>query len=119
MNKLICCMPVTWLILSLVFLLCKQTLAQKNDSLNPSSTATFHVLTNSYEEFTIYIKNNYSSSIQMNWTKINQNLPAGWDYALCDYQTCYPGIPSSGSMSPILPGDSGYFKLNILSGSTS
>ncbi len=52
------------------------------------------------------------------WTLIEENLPAGWDYSLCDYNDCYIGIPPTGVMETITlaqsqDGFEGFFSLSI------
>lgn len=63
--------------------------------------------------FDIYQRNVSGDTIQLAWTKIYQDIPAGWDYSLCDKGTCYPGFPLSGSMLPVSIPDSGFMGVNV------
>lgn len=75
-----------------------------------------------FEGYDIDINTPSPEAIQYNWELISNTLPASWSYSLCDYGGCAVGIPASGSMSPITQseaqnGVTGWFKLNLTTGS--
>lgn len=55
-------------------------------------TAPFFTIT----IFDIFQDNISGSPLNLGWTLISNNLVAGWGYSLCDFNTCYTGIPASG-----------------------
>jgi hypothetical protein len=61
----------------------------------------------------IYQRNISGDTIQLAWTKVYESIPAGWDYSLCDFGTCYPGFPAGGTMALVLPPDSGFLGVNV------
>lgn len=82
-------------------------------SLDPSNTI---ITVAPYEElsiFDIYQINETDSNIVFGWERISVNLPSGWDYSLCDYPSCYTGIPNSGTMDSVGGGYMGFLGLNI------
>lgn len=71
----------------------------------------------------MYFAPNPLDAIQFNWTLISNDMPSMWSYSLCDYTSCYPGIPSNGSMTPITAaeaqnGTQGFFKISLHPGTT-
>ncbi len=57
-------------------------------------------------------------AITFKFERIANTIPAGWDYSLCDYTSCYVGIPATGTMTPISLADAqngigGYFNLSV------
>ena len=69
-----------------------------------------------FDELTItdiFMQNTSDNDIQLKWKLISNSLFAGWDFSLCDYTTCYAGLPDSGSMTPVPPGERGFLGLNV------
>lgn len=64
--------------------------------------------------FDIYQYNNQSDTIILKWFKISEDMPVGWEKSLCDLGSCYPGLPNSGTMFPVSPGDSGFLGWNVI-----
>ncbi len=61
-----------------------------------------------------------SSAITFGWEKISNTLPIGWDYSMCDYTTCYPGVPDNATMTTLtyadfVAGDLGFLKVTASS----
>ena len=57
-------------------------------------------------------------AITFKWELISHDFPFEWYFSLCDFSACYPGIPPSGTMTPISGTDAangvqGYFKLTV------
>jgi hypothetical protein len=62
----------------------------------------------------IYQFNNSDDTIGLTWETVLVDVPAGWDYSICDNGTCYVGIPDGFTMpNPVPPGDSGFLGLNL------
>ena len=72
-------------------------------------TANFNTLS----IYDIYQVNVSNASIELNWQLISTNIPAGWDYSMCELGTCFPGIPNGGTMDSVVAGDMGFLGLNI------
>lgn len=73
-------------------------------------------MTPAFDQLTIvdiYQENTSNTTIQLKWKLISNELFPGWDFSLCDYTTCYPGIPDSGTMTPVPPGEKGFLGLNV------
>lgn len=61
----------------------------------------------------IHFDNPNGDSLQLHWRLVETNQPAGWDIDLCDYGTCYIGIPSNGLMNPVYDTIQAYIKLIV------
>lgn len=61
----------------------------------------------------IWQTNVSADTIILKWTLIDNGVLATWDYSLCELGTCFPGIPDSGTMDPVPPGEQGFLGLNI------
>lgn len=79
----------------------------------PNDTIETIVPQNQLTILDIYQRNISGDTILLAWTKIYEDIPAGWDYSLCDKGTCYPGFPLSGSMALVTPPDSGFMGVNV------
>ncbi|HET6243218.1 MAG: T9SS type A sorting domain-containing protein [Bacteroidetes bacterium] len=88
-------------------------LLAQNYTVSPSNSLDIVLNIDEYSGRQISFVNNLNKTINLEWQLISNNLIAGWDYSLCDYGTCYAGVPNSGVMDPIVPGDSGFVKMNI------
>lgn len=64
----------------------------------------------------IYFDNPSGNPLQLHWRLVESNLPELWDVDLCDYGTCYIGIPSNGLMNPIQDTIQAYLKLIVQPG---
>lgn len=89
-----------------------QTKAQTY-SLDPANSVSVIAPYEELSIFDIYQINNTDSNIVFGWERISVNLPVGWDYSLCDYPTCYTGIPASGVMDSVGGGFMGFLGVNI------
>jgi len=73
-------------------------------------------MTAAFDELTIsdiYMLNTSDKDIQLKWKLISNDLFPGWDFSLCDYTTCYTGLPAEGTMTPVPPGEKGFLGLNV------
>ena len=56
---------------------------------------------NQANECYIYFDNPSGDSLRLRWRLVESNLPEAWDADLCDYGSCYIGIPPNGLMSTV------------------
>lgn len=64
-------------------------------------------------EVYIFFENNSGDTLQLRWKKVEASYPASWNMDLCDYGTCYVGIPANGLMNPAGPPQQPYLKLIV------
>jgi len=72
---------------------------------DPSSTVVAELQTQTYSNVDMYIETPSPQDITYRWKLVSNTIPVEWSYSLCDYTTCYPGIPASGTMTPITAAD--------------
>ena len=103
------------IILSLLFTgLCLITVAQKRYNISPSHVLSEKAEFGMYTNFKIYQNNISNDTLILKWKLISDNLIKGWDYSSCAYGICYTFIPDTlCTMSPIIPGESGFLSLTI------
>lgn len=82
-------------------------------TVTPSNTIIENVEEDDYKDFTVYFNNTTSGNINFKWSTVSNTLPTGWNLTLCDYPSCFPYVPNSGSMDPIAPGGQGLLKLTV------
>ena len=105
MNKLI--------LLLTVLLALNSYSSSPNYSLSPSAVLEDTAAFNTLGIYDIYQVNTSMNTIQLKWDIISVNIPVGWDYSICQYGTCFPGIPNGGTMDSVISGDMGFLGLNI------
>lgn len=66
-----------------------------------------------YLKYYIYQENKTSGGLVLGWNRLLADIPAGWDYSLCDFGTCYPGIPPGDVMDTVPVNDKGFLAMNI------
>jgi hypothetical protein len=66
----------------------------------------------------IYFDNPSGDTLNLRWRRLEVNMPDAWDIDLCDYGTCYIGIPSNAQMSPVYDTIQPYLKLIVQPGQT-
>ncbi len=81
--------------------------------ISPSKTIIVSATANQLTIFDIYQRNISGNPLNLGWKRISLTIPSGWDYSLCDYGTCYPGLPDTGAMATVAIADSGFLGLNI------
>lgn len=82
-------------------------------SITPNDTL---VVTAPYFTITIFdiFQDNISGApLNLAWTLVSNNLVPGWDFSLCDYTTCYTGLPASGTMTTVPDSGQGFLGLNV------
>jgi hypothetical protein len=82
-------------------------------TVTPSNVVTQNIEEDDYVDVTIDFNNTTSSNIVFKWTQGTNTLPTGWNITMCDYPSCFPYIPNSGTMDPIGPGNYGFIKLTV------
>ncbi|MFN0031211.1 MAG: T9SS type A sorting domain-containing protein [Flavobacteriales bacterium] len=67
-----------------------------------------------YTSHYIYVNNLSTEPLTMAWGNVLVDVPAGWEYSLCDIGICYIGIPSGATVAQdIAVGSAGYFGINL------
>ena len=87
--------------------------AQQSFTISPDDTLAGTAAYDQLSIYDIYMENTTNKKVSLSWSVVSIDLPAGWDYALCDLGTCYVGIPSSGTMDSVDVGGMGFLGLNI------
>lgn len=82
-------------------------------SISPNDTLIVTAPANQLSIFDIYQNNISGDTLYLAWNLISMNIQSGWDYSLCDYASCYTGLPSSGTMDPVISTSMGFLGLNI------
>lgn len=76
-------------------------------------------ITTGFNEYNMVFTTQLPEAITYSWEIIENTVPADWDYSLCDYTTCYIGIPANSEMKRITleeskNGQQGFLKFNVL-----
>ncbi len=67
-----------------------------------------------YTSHYIDIANTSSQDLNMAWERIGVDVPADWEYSLCDLGICYFGIPLGATVAQDIMVDSmGFFGINL------
>lgn len=82
-------------------------------TISPNDTLIVTAPANQLSIFDIYQNNVSGDTLNLAWNLVYSNIQAGWDFSLCDYASCYVGLPSSGTMSPVMSASMGFLGLNI------
>lgn len=67
----------------------------------PSTSISIIAPANDMVFLNIDLLNISSSDLILKWQLLENNLPEQWDNSLCDYNTCFIGIPDSNTMQPV------------------
>lgn len=94
------------------------SLKAQNFTFNPAQHIDEEIQEENYSSHGISLITTDLSPIHFQWSLLENTLPAGWSYSLCDLGGCYVGVPTGGTMSEIteqeaLNGVTGFLKLNI------
>jgi hypothetical protein len=84
-----------------------------NYNVSPALVTIATAPANQTSIFDTYMNNLAAGQIKLKWELISSQIPSGWDYSICDYGTCYPGIPDSGQMSFVEVAGQGFLGLNL------
>jgi len=86
--------------------------------ISPTDSIHQDIQVGSYYTSTINLPhdNLTTDTVVIAWEVISIDLPAGntWDYSYCDYTSCHTGNITDAIMTPILPGQSAFFKVNLV-----
>jgi hypothetical protein len=82
-------------------------------TVTPDDTLVSTIAYNNLVAFDIFQDNTTSGTINLAWTRVSMSVPPTWDYSTCDYNTCYSGIPVSGTMAQVASGGQGFLALNL------
>lgn len=93
-------------------------------SYSPSQVLDTDLVTDDYNFAQIDFNTVDSTGVTFIWQAIENTIPAEWEYSLCDYTSCYSGIPATGTMTAITTpqmesGVMGFLKITVQPGTTS
>jgi hypothetical protein len=91
----------------------KSLSAQKPFICTPATIMSIPLPANTITTAKISMVNQTSGSLSLKWLKYANTIPNTWSADLCDYNTCYSGIPNMGTMSPISGLTEGFIKLEV------
>ncbi len=100
-------------LLSIQLLLISLVSVAQHYTISPAREVNVTIPFNELRIIDIFQDNTSNVTIQLKWKLISNKLFPGWDFSLCDYTTCYPGIPDEGTMKPVPPGERGFLGLNV------
>lgn len=80
---------------------------------SPGKTVNSSLAADGFAKIDLLIFNNTGDSLDIGWNLLSDGLPDGWDYSLCDFGTCYPGIPVNGKMQRMGVSDTAFLKINL------
>lgn len=70
--------------------------------LNPSRHQSDTIEAGGFRAFRVEITPPDSTDITLKWQRVANTLDDNnWSFSLCDYPSCYPGIPSTGQMGTV------------------
>ncbi len=97
-----------------VLILFYQNTNAQSFTITPNDTLTAEATPDQLTIFDIYMDNTQSDTIMLSWERVSLDIPAEWDYSLCDLGTCYPGVPDGATMYPVPPGSQGFLGYNVI-----
>ncbi len=106
-------LPSLFLLL-LIALVTSRAIGQSFQALPP--VLTQEVALNQANECYIHFINPSGNPLLLKWRQLEISMPAGWDIDLCDYGTCYVGIPPNGTMNLVYDTIQAYLKLIVQPG---
>jgi len=67
-----------------------------------------------YTEHYLYVNHDGTAdSTYLTWRLVDNTCPDEWDFQMCDFQHCYSGMPTTGDMSGLAPGQTGNLRLIV------
>lgn len=102
-----------------LFLWSVWTLNGQSFSPLPSSVLEREVLPDAANECYLYFDDFSSDTLHLKWRLGSADMPEGWNISLCDYGTCYEGIPGGKTMLPAPDTIRPYLKLLVQPGAVS
>ncbi|MBP6184520.1 MAG: hypothetical protein KA479_06225 [Saprospiraceae bacterium] len=82
----------------------------------PGPTIDAEVSVNLATEVYIHFENLTEDSLRLRWRRMDSSIPESWDVDLCDFGSCYIGVPASAYMNWSGPYDEPYIKLIVQPG---
>lgn len=106
-------------LLSIIMVVIASIGSAQNLAILPSQKIDCEISTTEINEFDILFSTTTPEAITFRWELLDNTVPADWDYSLCDYTTCYIGIPEKSDMKRIsleesTNGTKGFLKINVL-----
>ena len=90
------------------------TIFSQSFTISPGNEIISFAPLNTYITATAKFRNETAADLVFGWQLLEKTTPEGWDYSYCDYNTCYTATDYNGIMAPVIPGDSGFVKVNVL-----
>jgi hypothetical protein len=80
--------------------------------LNPGNEVTTNAPVNEFVVGEISMLNTSDEPIVLRWALVEKTTPSVWDYSYCDFNLCYTGDQTGGTMAAVQPGSQGFIKVN-------
>jgi hypothetical protein len=104
-------------LLALFFCVCLENVAfAQTFSAVPSPLLTVQLAWNQANECYIHFQRNSGDTLRLHWRRLELSMPQDWTVDLCDYGSCYVGVPPNGLMNPIYGPAQAYLKLVVSPG---
>ena len=108
--------PFHFKLLLQVLCLFSTTLGAQSFHPTPAPLHTEEVAFNLANECYLHFQNPSGDSLLLRWRRLEVGMPEGWTVDLCDYGTCYIGIPPNGIMNIVYDTTQPYLKLVVQPG---
>lgn len=82
-------------------------------SIFPDDTISTTGIMEDLATLTIQQINTTSGTIQLQWQKVSESVPANWEASVCDNLLCYTSLVDSGMMNPMPPSNYGFLLMHI------
>lgn len=102
-----------YIFIVVLILFFKGLFAQKPFVCTPSTAISVPLPAHTFTTAKISMVNQTSGSLTLKWLRYANTIPSTWSADLCDYNTCYSGIPNMGTMSPVSGLTEGFIKLEV------
>jgi hypothetical protein len=90
-----------------------KTMAQSYVIVPNDTIAISHGTFEDLETLTISQQNAGIDTLWLTWRKVSAMVPDLWEATICDNTNCNTNLTDSGSMNPVLPGESGFLLLHL------
>lgn len=82
-------------------------------TLNPGPVVNGTVVLNDYMFMEIRMVHTGADTLRFEYALLGNTCNPTWEMSMCDYQSCYPLIPNSGTMDPAPAGQDGFLKITM------
>lgn len=82
-------------------------------SITPNDTFKTSGMMEDQQTLTISQLNTSSNVITLEWEKLSESVPVGWEASVCDNRICYAILEDTGTMNPVAPSEMGFLLLHI------